>query len=469
MKSFAVALLSLAAFLFADRAPDASHSASPVVQSPTITVVGQNAGPTPFIVNLQLTTNAPNAVKSITFTIAPKPGSVTRPISGTYTADYLQSRGYFDVQTGAITVPVFGLYASYSNNVTLTSCFTDESTEQTPVVVPAEAFNNPCSYANPTITQARTNDTSLSYDYMMVKANCNGSSSPVIVDTDGAVRWIGTANFQAFSSIFFQKQIYLASPPSGSSEPTGITRMDLDGTNTFLQDYSGIGVTSTAHHNYDPGRDGILVAVNTTAWTESVILEINPASGNVIRSWDLAEIISDAMVAGGDDPNQFVQPAPNDWFHNNSATYRASDNSLIVSSRENFVIALDYDTGAIRWILGDSTKQWHQFASLRQYALTLGTNTLPPIGQHAVSITSDDHLLLFDNGTASLDHTPAGASRSYSAPRKYQLDLVNRVATEVWNYPNGESLYANFCGSIYEDAPLNFLIDYASVAAAPRS
>ena len=60
-----------------------------------------------------------------------------------------------------------------------------------------------------------------------------------------------------------------------------------------------------------------------------------------------------------------------DWFHNNAVTYRASDDSLIVSSRENFVIALDYQSGAIKWILGDSTKAWYQYPSLRQYALTV--------------------------------------------------------------------------------------------------
>lgn len=429
-----------------------------------ITVGGQSAGPTPFIANLQLTANAPSQVKSVGFTITPKPGSVTRPIFATYTADYLQSRGYFDLQTGAITLPVFGLYANFSNSVNVTSCFFDGTHQQTPVTISTAAFNDPCGYTSPTIAQARTGDTSLSYDYFMVKTNCGNGDSPEIIDTDGAVRWVGTAGLNAFASIFFRNGIYIASPPPSSSSVTGITRMELDGTFNFVKDYSDIGVTWSGHHNYDRGKEGFLIEVNTTAWTESVIMEIDTA-GNVLKTWNLAQIISDAMTAGGDDPTQFVQPAPNDWFHNNAATYRASDDSLIVSSRENFVIGLDYSTGAIKWILGDPAKQWYQFPSLRKYALTLGTNSLPPIGQHAVSMTADDDLLLFDNGTPSLDHTPAGDSRAYSAPRKYQLDLVNKVATEVWDYPNGQSIYSNFCGSVYEDQPLNYLIDYANAPA----
>jgi hypothetical protein len=35
------------------------------------------------------------------------------------------------------------------------------------------------------------------------------------------------------------------------------------------------------------------------------------------------------------------------------------------SSRENFVIAIDYDSGNIKWILGDPTKHWYEFQSLR--------------------------------------------------------------------------------------------------------
>ena len=165
------------------------------------------------------------------------------------------------------------------------------------------------------------------------------------------------------------------------------------------------------------------------------------------------------MVAGGDNPHAFVGKAPDDWFHNNATTYRASDNTLISSSRENFVIAVNYDTREIKWILGDPTKQWYEFPSLRRYALTLGPNTLPPIGQHAVSV-SGDQLLLFDNGAASVDHEPPGETRDYSAVRKYQIDPTTFTATEIYTYNHDPAIYSPFCSSVYEDAPNNYVIDY---------
>jgi len=71
--------------------------------------------------------------------------------------------------------------------------------------------------------------------------------------------------------------------------------------------------------------------------------------------------------------------------------------------------------------------------------------------------------MVFDNGQDSLVQMPPGAQREFASPRKYSLDLVNNIATEVWNFPMNESIHSPFCGSIYEDAPLNYLIDYALV------
>jgi hypothetical protein len=136
---------------------------------------------------------------------------------------------------------------------------------------------------------------------------------------------------------------------------------------------------------------------------------------------------------------------------------------LIVSSRENFLICLDYGTSAIKWILGDTTKKWYQFPSLRKFALTLAPGSLPPIGQHSPSITYDQNLLVFDNGFESVFQYPRGEHRNYASPRKYTLDLVGRVATEVWNYPAHQNIHCPLCSSIYEDAPYNYLIDYAIV------
>jgi arylsulfate sulfotransferase len=415
----------------------------------TIRIMGHAPGATPFISKLRLDVSNTTVLKSVQFAVDPKPGSVTRPLSGTYSNDYLVSRGL--EHAPEVIVPVYGLYAGYANIVRLTYRFQDGSSKQTVTAITTASFNDPCRYDNPTILQRRTNATDLSYDYFMVKGSCS-NFEPAIIDTDGALRWVGTAGLSIGSATFFDNAAYVGHGHE-------LSRIDLDGTVTLLGDYSSLGVRNF-HHNIDRGKVGIILDVDTTTDYNSVSMEVD-ASGRVLKTWNLADIISAAMRAGGDDPSQFVYPSPTDWFHLNGVTYNRADDSLIVSSRENFLICLDYRTSAIKWILGDPTKKWYRFPSLRKFALTVAPGSHPPIGQHTPSISYDQNLLIFDNGQNSVFNQPRGDQPGYASPRKHSLDLVGKLATELWNYPRSQSVYCPFCGSVYEDAPLNYLLDYA--------
>ncbi len=422
----------------------------------TIKITGHTAGATPFISRLTLQVSNTTVLKSVQFAIDAKPGFVARPLSGTYSNDYLVSRGF--EHPPEIILPVYGLYAGYQNIVRLTYRFQDGSSKQGVTSITTAAFDDQgCGYNTPTKLQPRTNSTQLSYDYIFDRSAC-GDYSPVILDSDGALRWVSplpTLNAIFAASTFFDNAVY-------KTQGSQLVRIELDGTILVVADYSNLGVVHF-HHNIDTGKTGVLLEPDTTSYLESEIMEVNSSTGAVIKRFDMAHIIRAAMLAGGDDPDQFVFPTPTDWFHNNGATYNRADDTLIVSSRENFLICIDYETNGIRWILGDPTKKWYQFPSLRKFALNVAPGSLAPIGQHAPSITFDQNLLLFDNGQMSQFQNPPGAQRDYASPRKYSLDLVARVATEVWNYPANQNIHCPFCSSIYEDAPLNYLIDYAFV------
>src|SRR6267142_5644271 len=130
----------------------------------TITISGKTAGVTPFISKLTLQVSNTTVLKSIQFTIDPKPGSVTRPLSGTYSNQYLVSRGF--AHPPEIILPVYGLYDGYANIVRLTYRFLDGSSKQAVTNITTATFDDPCGYKNPTILQHRTS-AALSYDYFM--------------------------------------------------------------------------------------------------------------------------------------------------------------------------------------------------------------------------------------------------------------------------------------------------------------
>jgi len=417
---------------------------------PTVRNIRVLDGPTPFISFVHATVSDVADFESAQFRILPKKGSATRPIKVRYARSYLEERGYFDPKTGELTVPVFGLYAGRANRVIVTLGFNGRvgNVRGFSVNITTPSYDGG-TYSSPTVVQPRLPGTLLSYDFILLKGYAL-DNTPIIIDSDAEIRWVGTAGVGAQNCMLFDNAFYLTSG-------TSLLRTEFDGVTTPVANYSSIGVTGF-HHNIDPGREGMILDVDTVDYTESVDLEVD-AAGNVLRSWNLADIISAAMIAGGDDPSLFVFPTPDDWFHNNACAYRSSDDSLIVSSRENFVIALDYDSGNIKWILGDPTKHWYEFQSLRKFSLTLAPGTLPPIGQHAVSMPGDK-LLLFDDGAGSNFQEPPGETRDYSAPRKYQIDLNAFEATEIWHYYPDPSVYSPFCSSVYEDAPDNYLIDY---------
>src|SRR6266404_1296417 len=199
----------------------------------TITIAGQTAGATPFISKLTLAVSNTTVLKSIQFTIDPKPGSVTRPLSGIYSNDYLVSRGFEQPPATEILLPVYGLYAGYANIVRLTYRFLDGSSKQDLTTVTTATFDDQgCGYNNPTKLQARTDSTDLSYDYIFDRSAC-GNFSPVILDSDGALRWaspLPTNNALFASSTFSDGEVYLTQGPI-------LYRVDLNAAITQLADY----------------------------------------------------------------------------------------------------------------------------------------------------------------------------------------------------------------------------------------
>ena len=278
---------------------------------------------------------------------------------------------------------MWGLYAGYTNAVTLTFTFTDGSQSLQTVNITTASYVDPCTQLDSgTLTQNRVNTSDLNFDFFLLKSVCSGNA-PTLIDTDANIRWVGQPGTGTVSVAIYNNALYM------SDLKTGILRTDLTTVAvTKVGDYAAApyNVTYTGHHNIDPGRNGLIVDVNTTTELEATDLEFNPYTGAVENFWDLGQIITYAMTKGGDDPTKFVFGAAADWFHNNATTYNPADNTLIVSSRENFVMAVDYDTPAdgqkkIHWILGDSSKAWYQFPSLRAFVLTpTNAATLPPIG-----------------------------------------------------------------------------------------
>ena len=242
-----------------------------------VTIGAQTPGPTQFIeyVNARFS-GAPLA--SVAFSIQPKAGSFTRPITAAATAGFLASHGALNGNT--VVIPVFGLYAGSTNLVTLSFFFTDGSSTQSVVPIRTPGYTDPCGDLDaPTFTQNRASTDDLNFDYFLLKDYCS-TNSPQIYDTDGNLRWIGTGMNNTLPAVFYNNGIYI------SDGKTGVKRQELYGGETKIGDYAASqGVSDTGPHNFDIGRNGIVLDVSTTTEAESTAPEIDGSSGQVLNRW----------------------------------------------------------------------------------------------------------------------------------------------------------------------------------------
>ncbi len=430
----------------------------------SVVVAAVRAGASPFIAFVDLEIPAALNLASVQYSIAQKPGMVSRPVSVSYALDYLARRGYVsaagDGATETLTVPVFGLYSGYANQVAVQLQLTDGLAMPLQVAIVTPNYSDPSGiYDRPDILKSRTGGDTLGFDYFYMKSNLGG---PVVVDTDGQIRWAVPGIMASGSSLLYENGFVI-----GDQTSLALQRLELDGAQTNML-LSGAADLTNFHHNIDPGKEGLLGELDATENGVSIIetrlAEFDPGTGEILKQWDLADTLSRYMSAQGDDPTTFVRPGV-DWFHMNSAIYDASDDTLIVSSRENFVVKIDYDSGDLIWVFGDPTKYWHEFPSLVAKSLSLAAGALYPVGQHALSIAHDGSLLLFNDGLGSVNQPagkPAGESRTFSTVSDFSINAASQSAVEAWRFDYGQSIFSEICSSAYEAASnASVLVSYA--------
>lgn len=425
-----------------------------------LTADGPSAGTTPFIANITLRGKRLPGAQSVEFTIASLPGTVSKPVHVTYSIAYLVKRGDTTNGASSIRVPVFGLYAGHANTVNFVVSYADGTSETVQSTVQAAEYHGHATqYQQVQPIQARAAGSSLGYDFFYIKSQLEG---PVVMDTDGILRWVGAPQ-PPTPAVLWTGESFV----SGVTNSGALSTTQVDGSVSSLATLApaGLGVVGFSH-DLAPGKTGILGVLSTSLGGVEYYGDLNVefgADGALLQQWSVSQILSDYMRANGDDPTLFVRPGV-DWWHQNSQLYDPSDDSLILSSRENFVMKIDHATGAIRWILGDTTKYWHTFASLRAKALTLVGDGLAPVGQHALSIAPDGSLLMFNDGLGStnvpLGQSP-GISRTYSAVSDYVIDEAAGTATNAWNYLHQPSYFSPICSSVKQMPDQSMLIDYS--------
>lgn len=379
------------------------------------------------------------ALDEISFQILPKEeSSLVEDFIVSYSKPYIDNKCFLDRDKMQIILPVFGLYDAYNNTVLINVVFSNGQTWEKTIRIETKQYQ----YTDPdnwTKTSASSEYTGNSYLYLQTNYGA------MIADIEGNIRWAAEEFLSKTPtpSVFFENCFYckLAGSPYNK-----VLKLGFDGSQDTIfvdfGDYPGVGI----HHEMNVGPKGLLLELNIKNGSSfvkksSVLVEIDTL-GTVLETWDMDDIIGECLAEAGVPVDTFIRNASNsnvaqDWFHMNSAMYDETDNTVLISSRENFVIKVGYADKSIKWILGDTTKFWYSIDPLREYALDLTEGNIN-IGQHSLSYLDSGELLLFNNGdNSSVSYFPEdklGATYAKSMVSAYAIFESQNEATEVVNF-----------------------------------
>ena len=345
----------------------------------------------------------------------------------TYTHTFSKTKEHY--------LPIYGLYAD-SNNKIIIECGNNKKeiyiqTEKLPenMILP---------------TSIKANKSKLTNDLYFYTPSSSGYT--VAYDVNGEVRWYLT-NYALWKIDRLQNGHLLVSTERLINNPyymTGLYEIDLLG-----KIYTEFSLEGGYHHDYYEMENGNLLVAsddfnNEDGTVEDYIVELDRTTGKVIKTFDLKKVLN---MEDGESENYTSY----DWFHNNSVWYDKKTDSITLSGRhQDAVININYQTGELNWIIGDSTNWSSEY---QKYFFTpVGDNFEWQWSQHAAMITPEGYVFLFDNGNNKSKNKDeyVDASNSYSRGVMYKINTENMTIEQVFEYgkEKGSSFYSPYISDV---------------------
>ena len=330
-------------------------------------------------------------------------------------------------------LPIYGLYAGVENEVIISAGDKEKAlkikTDDLPddFIVPTSVFKD---------------ESRLTNDLYFFTPSSKGYMCAY--DVNGDVRWY--LSQRAIWEVNRLKNGHLlVSTERLVNEPyysTGLYEMDMLG-----KIYTEYSLPGGYHHDYFEMENGNLLVAsddfdNEEGTVEDYVVELDRETGNIVKTFDLKDILN---MEDGKSENWISY----DWFHNNSVWYDKKSNSITLSGRhQDIVINIDYDSGKLNWILGDSTNFSEEY---QKYFFKL-TDGEWQWSQHAAMILPNGNVFLFDNGNNKSKNKDeyVKAEDSYSRGVIYKIDTEKMTAEEVWEYgkERGSSFYSPYISDV---------------------
>ena len=332
-------------------------------------------------------------------------------------------------------LPIYGLYPDRDNTVVVE--YGDVSKEFT---IATEAL--PDDFILPTSVDANKDE--LSNDLYFFTPSSGGYTCAY--DVNGDVRWYLTINSIWEVNRLDNGHLMLSTERLVNSPyyMTGLYEMDMLG--KIYKEYS---LPGGYHHDYYEMPNGNLLVASDDftsgdGTVEDYIVELDRETGEVVKTFDLKDVLN---MEDGKSENWIEY----DWFHNNSVWYDEETNSITLSGRhQDAVINIDYDSGDLNWIIGDSTNWSEEY---QKYFFTpVGDDFEWQWSQHAAMITPEGYVFIFDNGNnkSKKEDEYVPAEDSYSRGVMYKIDTEEMTIEQVFEYgkERGSEFYSPYISDV---------------------
>ena len=369
--------------------------------------------------------------------------------------------------TGAFhSIPIIGMYADTTNTVDIRIIDANGDTlAKSTVAIFTQALpaNMPTSIVTDKLDEAKTE----SGMYLVSNFNAYGVSGktyiPYMLDAYGDIRWVlDYSTSTELSTMYYEDGIARLRNGNfyfGNTSNNSIYEVDILGKIVNRWTMPGYLFHHEVHEETNgnfiltASKEGSTYTGSNNPTIEDYVIEIDRNSNQINTIWNLKESLDEHRTAWG-------SLSASDWFHGNAVFDDSTDNTIIVSGRNQGVIKLDRKN-QVKWILAPH-KDWGisgKGDSLTKYLLTpldesgnviadttvsYGSTILPDFEwncyQHSPIQLPDGNLMLFDNGdnrtlNISDGNNPFnGAPGKYSRAVEFKINEANMTVQQVWQY-----------------------------------
>ena len=367
--------------------------------------------------------------------VTKKPAQISLEIVGKDGAAPIKTT--FDPISKVHKIPVLGLYPNYNNQIVLTAAYKDKTTETANVYIQTEKITSPIKYIVTQKEDAQTN-----YYWLT-----NG----MVVDEAGEFRFM----FDDKSSIryYFPGQIVTEDRIRGLKTYTlfGKLKKSYSYPKGFVSFTHGLGLTPSGNFLVIGSMGGKKITVNgeTLLTQRDFIIEIDKDSGKAIKQVDLGKLLNpnrSTIVTQGADFGL------RDWCHINGIDSDASDESWVVSCRNQGIMKIT-KKGTLDWLItpkkgfeksgrdGEGPALWDQIltavdAAGNPYSEKVQKGEAPaenfkwPSSNHSVQTVEPQVYALYDN--AGKVNDPNLFTTMHSNAVVFRVDPEKRTVQTVW-------------------------------------